>query len=179
MTTTGKISVRTLRNQLKQRSQNDLIEELVLLFSRFDDVRNYYQFQLSGEPDEDVVAKYKAAIAEEFSTHGRPGEGRLSVARRVVNQYKKVAPSERSLIDLMLFYVEAGVKYTNAFGDIDEPFYNSMESMYERTLETIVKHELQAEFEHRCMKIVTDTSGIGWGFHDELNMLYSQTFNKH
>ncbi len=77
----------------------------------------------------------------------------------------------------MLFYVEQGVKFTNAYGDIDEPFYNSMEGMYGKAVEWIVKYEMQYVFEERCMRIVEDASGIGWGFYDTLSDIYSGAFN--
>ena len=77
----------------------------------------------------------------------------------------------------MLFYVEQGVKFTNAYGDIDEPFYNSMESMYAKALELITKYDLKDVFYPRCRRIVDDTSGIGWGFHDTLGDLYDYAFN--
>jgi hypothetical protein len=57
--------------------------------------------------------------------------GRGSVARKAVSDYKKVSASKFGLADVMLYYVEMGVQFTNAYGDIDEAFYNSMESMYE------------------------------------------------
>src|SRR5258707_2653483 len=124
-----KITVSQLKKHLKARSHEELIDEIVMLFNKFDGVRNYYQFELSGEPDEEIVARHKAAIQREFSTGRTPGPARLSVARKIVTDYKKIAPSEASLIDLMLVYVEAGVNYTPTFRDIDEPFYNSMEGM--------------------------------------------------
>ena len=101
---------------------------------------------------------------------------RLSVARKAITDYKKVATSLEGVIELMLFYVETGVAFTNAYGDIDEPFYNSMESMYARTLELIAKHNLQDRFAARCRKIVDDTAPIGWGFHDALSELYHEHF---
>jgi hypothetical protein len=78
----------------------------------------------------------------------------------------------------MLFYVEVGVEYTNTYGDINEPFYNSMESMYKRAVEYIVENELQEEYEGRCRGIVKDASGIGWGFHDGLRYIYEGSFVK-
>jgi hypothetical protein len=66
----------------------------------------------------------------------------------------------------MLFYVEQGVAFTNAYGDIDAPFYSSMESMYERALKLIKKESLQDQLLDRCQNIVNETHGIGWGFHN-------------
>ena len=72
----------------------------------------------------------------------------------------------------MLFYVEQGVKFTLAYGDIDEAFYLSMEGMYEQALSTMKKLDLENTFEERSRKIVTDTSRIGWGFHHTLHEIY-------
>lgn len=69
----------------------------------------------------------------------------------------------------MLHYVEMSVRFTNEYGDIDEPFYNSMESMYGSALKLIAEDEMKEKFQHRCDKIVTDTRGIGWVVHDVLS----------
>lgn len=78
----------------------------------------------------------------------------------------------------MLTYVESGVYCTNEFGDIDEPFYNSMESMYESALKYLVQEDLLHEFQNRAEDIVTKTSGCGWGFHDGLNDLYHDYYRE-
>ena len=76
----------------------------------------------------------------------------------------------------MLFYVEMGVQYTNQYGDINESFYSSMESMYDRATKQIAENNLQDQFQERCLRIVSDTSGIGWGFHDTLRDIYDEVF---
>jgi hypothetical protein len=32
------------------------------------------------------------------------------------------------------------------------------------------------QYRSRCRKIVSDTSGIGWGFHDNLSIMFEDTF---
>ncbi len=78
----------------------------------------------------------------------------------------------------MLYYVEQGVNFTNEYGDITESFYASMESMYETALQMIVKNRLESQFDERCWAVVNNTSGIGWGFHDNLGALYDEYFDK-
>ena len=68
----------------------------------------------------------------------------------------------------MLFYVETGVKFTNDFGDINEGFYSSLESTYVAALKLMEKENLLERFADRASKGVSDTSEIGWGFHDYL-----------
>jgi hypothetical protein len=76
----------------------------------------------------------------------------------------------------MLFYVEQGVKFTNAYGDINEAFYNSMENMFDKAVELICKEDLKDSFDERCQKIVGDTCDIGWGFYDTLSEIYNDAF---
>jgi hypothetical protein len=51
-----------------------------------------------------------------------------------------------------------------------------MEFMFESALKFIQKHNLGKNFHTRCKKIVDDTDGIGWGFHDQLGYLYNFYF---
>ncbi len=78
----------------------------------------------------------------------------------------------------MLYYVETGVQFTTQYGDIDEPFYSSMESMYQNAVQWIVKRKLQSQFLERCKKVVDETKDVGWGFHDFLGDTYAEHLGK-
>ena len=52
----------------------------------------------------------------------------------------------------------------------------SMEGMYEKALESINKHGFKETFQKRCKKIIENTSGMGWGFHDTLCDIYDEAF---
>jgi hypothetical protein len=170
-------SLTDLKKYLKNSSKEDLISDISELFKRFNSVKDYYQIKLSPQEEIKVSAKYKKIVEDEFFPTRGLGKAKLSVAKKGVAEYKKIAESPVAVADIMLFYVEQGVKYTNAYGDIDEPFYNSMESMYEKSVEWIIRYEIQDIFKNRCIKIVEDTSGIGWGFHDALSDIFSSAFN--
>ena len=72
--------------------------------------------------------------------------------------------------------MEIGVKYTNAYGDINEPFYASMEKMYQKAIYYIIEHGLKDVFVERLKKMVENTKNIGWGFHDDLGDMFSELF---
>lgn len=76
----------------------------------------------------------------------------------------------------MLYYVEQGVQYTLSYGDIDEPFYESIESVYEDSLDLIKQNNLYDQFRSRCKKVMTDTNGMGWGFGDYIRELYEKYY---
>jgi 7-cyano-7-deazaguanine synthase in queuosine biosynthesis len=171
----------TLKQYLKTCSREELIDDIAELFKRFEPVKDYYQVKLSQDATQanvEVITKYKKIIENEFFPARGFGKAQLSVARKAVLDYKKVSNSPASVADIMLFYVEQGVNFTKEYGDIDEPFYNSMESMYKKATEWIVKHNMRPAFQTRARKIVENTSEMGWGFHDMLSEIYAETFSR-
>ncbi|NJL52744.1 MAG: hypothetical protein HC930_12000 [Hydrococcus sp. SU_1_0] len=174
--TQAKINLTILKKHLKARSQAELISDIAELYKRFQPVKDYYQIQLDPQDETQVAAKYKKIIEDEFFPTRGFGRAKLSVAKKAITEYKKVIKTVASLIDIMLFYVEQGVRFTDAYGDIDEPFYISMETMYEKAVKEIIKHRLKDTFQKRCYKIVLDTSEMGWGFHDTLSEIYEDAF---
>ncbi|PSB07713.1 hypothetical protein C7B62_19030 [Pleurocapsa sp. CCALA 161] len=174
--TQPKINLTTFKKHLKARSQEELIADISELYKRFQPVKDYYQIQLAPQDETQVAAKYKKIIEDEFFPTRGFDRAKLSVAKKAITEYKKVTKTATSLIDIMLFYVEQGVRFTDAYGDIDEPFYISMETMYEKAVNEIIKHGQQDIFQKRCYKIVSDTSDMGWGFHDTLSEIYEDAF---
>ena len=84
--------------------------------------------------------KYRDKVFEAFY----PGRGyncKLKDGKQAISDFKKFGPSADLLADLMLFYVETGVKFTNEYGDIDEGFYSSMETTYVAAL-TLMKKKI-------------------------------------
>jgi hypothetical protein len=172
------MNLKDLKQYLGTRSREQLIAEIGEMFSKIDAVKDYYQSKLNLGYSAEVSEKYKSVIKHEFFPARGFGRARLSVARKAVGDYKKISASKFGVADIMLYYVEVGVQFTNTYGDIDEAFYNSMESMYESAVKYIVRHGLQGQFGERCRRIVTDTSGIGWGFHDGLSEIYEEYFKE-
>jgi hypothetical protein len=172
------LKVKDLKQYLDTRSRDQLVSDIVDLFSKIDPVKDYYQSKLNFGYSEEVSEKYKSLIKNEFFPSRGFGRAKLSVARKAVNDYKKVSASKYGLADIMLYYTETGIQFTNTYGDIDEAFYNSMESMYRSAVKYIVQHGMQVQFQERCWKIVCNTAEIGWGFHDELSYIYEEHFRE-
>jgi plasmid replication initiation protein len=100
-----------------------------------------------------------------------PNMPRFRDAKKVITEYKKATKDLRGTLDLMLTYVERGHAFTNDFGDIDEPFYNTLLNMFERFVEELkmspARRELYSFFRARLLKMRA-TSDIGWGYGDEI-----------
>ena len=161
---------------LESLSSADLIKEIKKMHKLFPDVREYYQVQLSDKGEEELLAQYKKIIKDEFLPDRGWGDAKLSIARKAVNDFIKLSRNTLNTADIMIYYVEIGVKYTNAYGDINEPFYASMERMYEKAAEYVTENRIEYNFTGRFKKIVEDTNGMGWGFYDNLRDMFLEFF---
>ena len=104
--------------------------------------------------------------------HKFPGRARFQDAKKVITEHKKATKDLRGTLDLMLTYVENGHAFTNDFGDIDEPFYNTLFNMFERFVVELKMSPARREllyglFRDRLMKMRA-SSAIGWGYGDEI-----------
>ncbi|MGE8205433.1 DUF6155 family protein [Heyndrickxia sp. NPDC080065] len=171
-----KIKVTDLKKQLKDYEQKDLIQLIADLYKSSKEVQTYLSIRFLGE--EAIIELFnqtKKTIENEFFPDRGHGKLRLNQAKNAISHFNKLTKDELRTTDLMLYYVEQGVEFTNAFGDIDESFYNSMEKMYEKVTIMCDKEEKYYHaFADRLEQVVIDTDGIGWGFHDQLSYLYSQ-----
>ncbi|HLP15970.1 MAG TPA: DUF6155 family protein, partial [Bacteroidota bacterium] len=100
----------------------------------------------------------------------------LREGKKAISDFKKLGVSSERVVDLMLIYVEDGVRYTNEYGDISESFYNSVAGVYRHALELMKKEQLLEKFQKRAEKMIEETEGIGWGFHDEISDLYGEFY---
>lgn len=177
-TTKTGITLTDLKKYLKACSQQELEQDIAALFQQVPMVKEFYQIKLNPGAEEEVMAKYAKIVENEFFPTRGFGKARLGTARKAIADYKKICRSAESLISLMVFYVEQGVKFTKEYGDIDEPFYISMEGMFNDAAKLIARENLEDTFRKRCLKIVKDTSPIGWGFHDTLSEIYEDFFGE-
>ena len=93
----------------------------------------------------------------------------LRAARKALNDFKKSRGDSRAVADLIIYYVGQGVSCTRKYGSIDEPFFNSLESVFEAAIKLInetADAEIIEEFYPRLEKIVAYTHNTGWGFYD-------------
>ena len=103
-----------------------------------------------------------------FPTRGF-GKLNLRIARQAIHDYQKTTSDLAGTIDLMLTYVEQGTKFTNTYGDIEERFYDSLESVLSEMadqLTTAPGVALYPRFEKRINALAKDAHDLGWGYGD-------------
>ena len=163
-----------LKKELVKLDKDKLVGLILELYKSNKAAKEYLDFYAN--PNEvDLFEKYRNKVYEAFY----PKRGynlKLSDGKKAISDFKKMSASSLLVADLMLFYVETGVQFTNEYGDIGERFYNSLESVYSQSLIFMNKENLLSEFEVRAYKIFEDTKDVGWGLYDSLSYTYSNFY---
>ncbi|EHQ30677.1 DUF6155 family protein [Mucilaginibacter paludis] len=164
-----------IKKELKKLDKEKIINLIADLYTKNKSVKEFFDFYVN--PNErELFNKYRDKVFEAF--YPKRGYGyNLKDGKQAISDFKKLGASSDLLADLMLFYVETGVQFTNDFGDINEAFYSSIESTYLAVLKLIRNESLLDKFSDRARKIVNDTIDIGWGFHDYLFDVYYQFYD--
>jgi hypothetical protein len=155
-----------LKNELKKLDKDKLIDLVADLYKKNKSVKEFFDFYVNPN-EKDLFEKYRDKIFEAFYPK-RGYQYNLKNGKQAISDFKKLGTSAELLADLMLFYVETGVKFTNDFGDINDAFYKSLATTFVDSLTLAYKANVLDKFEDRVGMIVDDTQGIGWGFHDYL-----------
>ena len=114
----------------------------------------------------------KETLYEDFS------EGSMAIGMRTIEAHKKSNADKVELIDLMLFFVECGSQFTLDFGDIDEDFYMTLETVFEDTL-ILIKNDSAVIFElykDRLLMIEQKNRNMSWGYGDQIQDLLDENF---
>jgi hypothetical protein len=121
---------------------------------------------------EDALAHYKQVIADALYPDVYKNKPiRLSVGKKAISDYRKATGDDLDVLELMVHYLEQGNDFTAEYGDIDEQFYTSLESMLDRILELLADQnaEVLDQYVPRLEQVVLRASGIGWGYHDYIS----------
>ncbi|MCL1794034.1 MAG: DUF6155 family protein [Oscillospiraceae bacterium] len=164
--------------QLKKRLNDLERDEYIYLITEIaqscPQAREYLTVKFAdNENINEILEKYKEKVEHEFFP--KRGYGRLNLreAKKAISDFKKICSDKSMAIDLMLFYVENCVKFTDSYGDINESFYNSAISVYSQVIKEINSNDIEIYtiFADR-LKSAAENACHGWGFYDDMIALY-------
>lgn len=152
--------------------KNELAALVCKLYKASKQAQSIIDVELCGESvEEQLVTECKKKIHAAFFG------SRLSLktAKTVISDFKKVSKNRENVTELMLHYVECGVEYTSMYGDIDEAFYYSIESMFADFVRALNGFDNEAYYKRnadRLKEMCLSTDCVGWGFSEEMMNIY-------
>lgn len=159
----------SIRRQIGEWRESALIALVKDLYEASPDNRVFLHARF--EPENHAGAafeKYRRKIVEQFFPARGFGKLKLGEARKAIRDYRKATGNLEGTMDLMLAYVENGTEFTREFGDIDESFYDSLESVLNDLAQLLVGSgkEVYPKFRERVQRLATLAQDIGWGYGD-------------
>lgn len=161
-----------LKKQLNTMDKTDLIVLICRLYKGSKQSQSMIDIELCGNAAEErLVVECQKQIRAAFFGKNLS----LKAARKVISDFKKVSRNQENVAELMLTYVECGVEFTNMYGDVDEAFYSSIESVfmdYVTLLNSMAHDGCYKKHAARLAKVCYNASDIGWGFSEEIAATY-------
>ncbi len=165
------IKIKDLKSRLGEMDRGELIQLICKLHKSSKEVQRILTAEFYGDEFEaELLKESKETIKKKFNIRHLS----LKDAKKVISDYKKVCKHEENLAELLLYYVECGIQFTEDYGDIYDAFYSSLESVFESFVNTVngmSTGEYYFTVEEKVNDMVDKTRNMGWGFYDNLNYL--------
>ncbi len=168
-------SKKDLTKYLVNLTKEELEKEVEKLYSKFKEVKTYYDIELS-EDTSTIVNEIKAKIKKEYNPDKGYAKGRAAVVKKIIDDFAKISVFPIDLIDIILYRVEIVMTYIRVVWDVEVATYTSAENAFERALKLIEKHQLYSDFQPRCKEILEFTNKLDWGFSSNMNYLYKKHY---
>jgi len=168
------MSKRDLKLYVHDLSKEQLQEQITDLYTRFKDVKEYYDFAFNPKENK-LIEESKFKISKEYFPHiKRKAKCRRSVAQGYIRHFKRLGVEPSLITDIMLFNIEVAQTYSSEKENIQDSFCKSMLKSFEESINYISENSLLKEYSARIEKIVDESSNQNW-FNREL---FDRTFNR-
>ena len=160
---------------LAEKEKPELLKLIADLYSSSVDNRSFIhtRYSIGGKS----LEPYRTIISESLYPDVYTNKQiRLSIGKRAISDYLKATKDKIGQLELMVHYLESGNQFTVDFGDIDERFYSSLESMFDRIIAALRKQpsNIQEQYLSRLEDVVVSARCIGWGYHDYISDVFGE-----
>ena len=147
----------TFINHLNQLDEDDLRNELTILYDRFPDVKKFYSMELGKESDrERIFANVKKDIVSKYATRStrRPRRPRISKINKILTQTSKISIFKEEMIDLYLFNCEQALSFMLEYHYHSDPLHNSVVKSLDHACKLSVEAQVIDEFRERMVAVI-------------------------
>ncbi len=166
-----KLTKRHLLKHLNKSDKQDIILEVLTLFCKFKNVKEFYKAELS-EDGNPLLANYKKRISEAY-TAANPKERRTNLnLNRLLREFRKVSISEQDVIDLMLHRVECGLAAIERNGKRSAAFCNCILSTFRDAIKLIDNQVIINDNKVRIEKIIESAKPGNYNLKGRMEIIF-------
>lgn len=156
------MSKRELKSYIKDLKKSQLEEQIIELYDRFKEVKEYYNFAFN--PNENkLIDECKFKISKEyFPLNTRKPKMRRSVAQKFIKHFIRLGVDSIIIADVMLYNIEIAQTYSKDHYVKQEAFYKSILKSFTDAIDYIYDFGLLKQFTKRLEKISDETQDQNW-----------------
>lgn len=172
------MSKRDLKKYLSELSKEQLEEQIIELYEKFNPVKVYYNFVFNPKEDA-LLQECKLKISNEYFPIKKLGRRskpkmRRSVAQKLIKHFIVLGVDPFVIADVMLYNIEIAQTYSGENLIKQELFYKSMFNSFEQAVEFIISNGIYSEFKTRISTIYQETLHQKWGNEYEFERIISR-----
>jgi len=156
------MSKRELKKYLKELTKEQLEEQIIDLYNRFGNVKEYYDFAFN--PNENkLIEQCRFQISKEYyPVSSRKAKMRRSVAQKWIKKLISLDADASLLADIMFFNIEITQTFSGEHFVRQESFFTSFYKSFDEALRFVSEKGILIEFKGRIEKIATDAWDQQW-----------------
>lgn len=171
------MSKRELKKYLKELTKEQLEDQILDLYHRFKEVKEFYDFAFNPRENE-LMEQCRFQISKEYyPVKGKKAKLRRSVAQRWIKKLIILDADASLVADVMFFNIEIAQSFASEHIIRYESFFTSMYKSFDEALRFVSEKGILNDFRGRIQKIAGDAWDQKWpnrqGFED-LADLYIQ-----
>ncbi|HRN41248.1 MAG TPA: DUF6155 family protein [Vicingus sp.] len=156
------MSKKDLKIYLKGLKKKQLEDQVLDLYDRFKQVKNFYNFVFKPQ-EEQLLEEAKFKITKEYFPVGsRKPKARRSVAQNYIKHYIQLGVDAYVVAEIMLHNIEVAQRYHQKKGVKQETFFKSMLKSFEQAVEYIAENQLNDEFNSSMLTIIKTIENQQW-----------------
>jgi transcriptional regulator with PAS, ATPase and Fis domain len=156
------MSKKALRKYVKELKKEELEDQVLELYDRLKEVREFYNFVFNPKEDK-MLDEAKFKVSKEYFPPGRrKAKKRRSVAQKFIKEFIKLGVEPAIIADLMVYNIEVAQTYTADHTINQDAFYKSMLKSFKEAIVFIDENGLQSNFNHRLDRIVSMALEQNW-----------------
>ncbi|QGU96290.1 hypothetical protein GOM49_15365 [Clostridium bovifaecis] len=165
-----------LKEYIDSLDENALKHQVIEMYSLFPKVKEYYDLKINPKFEEKLLEEYKVLIKGEFFYYKGKVKVKYSRVSDIIREFNEKATTPDKTVELMLYYVELGVEFTNLYGVMEEEFYINVEATFNKALNHIYKHELKAVFKNKIKKTIDNILVIDGDFKNNMSNILASYY---
>ncbi|MCW4470094.1 DUF6155 family protein [Flavobacterium sp. MFBS3-15] len=166
------MSKRDLKKYLASLPKEEMQEQLLALYDKFADVKQYYDFVFNPKEDK-LEQEAKLKIANEyFPAKSKRPKLRRSTAQKYIKHFLTLGVDPYVVADVMLFNIETAQKYSAKRELKYSSFYKSMLNSYKQVVDYVTANGMAPNFTARIAAVKDESFRQYWENRKEFERIW-------